>query len=111
MRPARSVASRVFVVLLIATLVVGGLVAVFLVSDAQRATHVEAERVTAATAVTLAASPLVTEALDAGDATFALEMANDKLRVDLQALAQPYSGQMLQILDDLIAAIEQNLES
>lgn len=67
MRPARSVASRVFVVLLIAALVVGGLVAVFLVIDAQRTTHAEAERVTAATAVTLAASPLVTEALDAGD--------------------------------------------
>lgn len=76
MRPARSVASRVFVVLLIATLVVGGLVAVFLVADAQRTTHAEAERVTEATAVTLAASPLVTEALEAGDvdaATRALE--------------------------------------
>ncbi|MDN3443333.1 ATP-binding protein [Microbacterium sp. APC 3901] len=67
MRPARSVASRVFVVLLIAALLVGGLVAVFLVIDAQRTTHAEAERVTAATAVTLAASPLVTEALATGD--------------------------------------------
>lgn len=76
MRPARSVASRVFVVLLIAALVVGGLVAVFLVTDAQRTTHTEAERVTAAAAVTLAVSPLVTDSLDAGDvdgATRALE--------------------------------------
>ncbi len=67
MRPARSIASRVFAVLLVAALVVGALVAVFLVIDAQRATHAEAERVTAATAVTLAVSPLVIDALEAGD--------------------------------------------
>ena len=64
MRPARSVASRVFLVLLVAALVVGGLVAVFLVVDAQRATHAEAERVTAATAFALAASPLVIGTLE-----------------------------------------------
>lgn len=67
MRPARSIASRVFAVLLVAALVVGALVAVFLVIDAQRATHAEAERVTAATAVTLAVSPLVIDTLEAGD--------------------------------------------
>lgn len=67
MRPARSIASRVFAVLLVAALVVGGLVAVFLVMDAQHTTHTEAERVTATTAVALATSPLVVDALEAGD--------------------------------------------
>lgn len=64
-RDTRSTASRVFLVLLAAAVVVGVLVAVFLVVDAQRATHAEAERVTAATAVTLASSPLVMDALEA----------------------------------------------
>lgn len=73
MRPARSIASRVFAVLLVAALVVGALVAVFLVIDAQRATHAEAERVTAATAVTLAVSPLVIDTLEAGDAATATQ--------------------------------------
>lgn len=73
MRPARSIASRVFAVLLVAALVVGALVAVFLVIDAQRATHAEAERVTAATAVTLAVSPLVIDTLEAGDAVTATQ--------------------------------------
>lgn len=75
-RDTRSIASRVFLVLLAAAVVVGALVAVFLVVDAQRATHAEAERVTAATAVTLASSPLVVEALatdEQADATRALE--------------------------------------
>lgn len=67
MRPARSIASRVFAVLLVAALVVGALVAVFLVVDAQRATHAEAERVTSTAAATLAVSPLVVAALAAGD--------------------------------------------
>ncbi|WP_311243351.1 ATP-binding protein [Microbacterium sp. WCS2018Hpa-23] len=75
-RDTRSTASRVFLVLLAAAVVVGALVAVFLVVDAQRATHAEAERVTAATAVTIASSPLVVEALateDQADATRTLE--------------------------------------
>ncbi|WP_194764208.1 sensor histidine kinase [Microbacterium sp. UFMG61] len=75
-RATRSIASRVFLVLLAAAVVVGALVAVFLVVDAQRATHAEAERVTAATAVTLASSPLVIDALEAGrpeEATRVLE--------------------------------------
>lgn len=75
-RDTRSTASRVFLVLLAAAAVVGILVAVFLVVDAQRATHAEAERVTAATAVTLASSPLVVDALatqDQADATRTLE--------------------------------------
>jgi len=75
-RDTRSTASRVFLVLLAAAAVVGILVAVFLVVDAQRAAHAEAERVTAATAVTLASSPLVVDALatqDQADATRTLE--------------------------------------
>ncbi len=66
-RTARSAASRVFLVLLAAAFVIGALVAVFLVVDAQRVAHAEAERVTAATAAALATSPLVTGALAAGD--------------------------------------------
>ncbi|WP_341934766.1 ATP-binding protein [Microbacterium sp. LWO14-1.2] len=72
----RSTASAVFLVVLAAAVVIGALVAVFLVVEAQRATHAEAERVTAATAVTLATSPVVAEALATGDtdaATRALE--------------------------------------
>lgn len=61
----RSAASRVFAVLLLAAVLIGALVAVFLVIEAQRATHAEAERVTAATAVTIAASPIVRDSLDA----------------------------------------------
>ncbi|MEV4667073.1 sensor histidine kinase [Microbacterium sp. LWO12-1.2] len=64
---ARSAASRVFLVLLAAALVLGVLVAVFLVIDAQRAIRAEAERVTSATAISLANSPVVTSALAAGD--------------------------------------------
>lgn len=63
----RSAASRVFVVLLVAAVVIGALVAVFLVAEAQRAIRAEAERVTAATAVSFAASPDVVSSLDVGD--------------------------------------------
>ena len=63
----RSAASRVFVVLLAVAVVIGALVAVFLVVEAQRAIRAEAERVTAAASVALAASPDVVSALDAGD--------------------------------------------
>lgn len=73
-RSASSTASRVFLVLLVAALVIGALVAVFLVVEAQRATHAEAERVTAATAQTLAASPVVREALESGDQASATNM-------------------------------------
>lgn len=64
---ARSAASRVFLVLLAAALIIGVLVAVFLVVDAQRAIRAEAERVTSATAIALANSPLVGSALASGD--------------------------------------------
>ncbi|WEK59571.1 MAG: ATP-binding protein [Candidatus Microbacterium colombiense] len=73
---ARSTASRVFLLVLAAVVVIGVAVAVFLVVEAQRATHAEAERVTAATAVTIASSPVVTFALEGADpesATIALE--------------------------------------
>ncbi len=52
---SRSTASRVFVVLLVAAVVIGALVAVFLVIEAQRSIRAEAERVTAATSASFAA--------------------------------------------------------
>ncbi|WP_029263627.1 MULTISPECIES: sensor histidine kinase [unclassified Microbacterium] len=64
---ARSTASRVFVVLLVAAVVIGALVAVFLVAEAQRTIRAEAERVTAATAVAFASSPLVVDGLRSSD--------------------------------------------
>lgn len=67
----RSTASRVFLVLLIAAVLLGALVAVFLVVEAQRATHSEAERATSVAAVSVAASPLVIDALESGDAAAA----------------------------------------
>ncbi|MBP3978157.1 ATP-binding protein [Microbacterium sp. BLY] len=65
--PERSAASRVFVLLLVTTVLLGILVAVFLVAEAQRAARAEAERVTAATAAAIAASPLVSSALETDD--------------------------------------------
>lgn len=113
--PAPSAASRVFLVLLGAVLLIGALVAVFLVIEAQRATLLEAERVTAATAATVARSPAVVDALASGDdeeATRALEpyaldilaeaglgfvtvMNADGIRVthpDLDEIGRPYLG-------------------
>lgn len=63
----RSTASRVFVVLLVAAVVIGALVAVFLVVEAQRSIRAEAERVTAATAASFASSPLVVDGLRSSD--------------------------------------------
>lgn len=63
----RSTASRVFVVLLGVAVVTGALVAVYLVVEAQRAIRAEAERVTAAAAISLAASPDVVSSLSEGD--------------------------------------------
>lgn len=63
----RSAASRVFVVLLVAAVVIGALVAVFLVVEAQRAIRAEAERVTAATAASFISSPLVVDGLRSSD--------------------------------------------
>ena len=65
--PGRSTASRVFLVLLVTAVIVGALVAVFLVVEAQRSIRAEAERVTAATAAAFAASPLVVAGLGSTD--------------------------------------------
>ncbi|NJI58695.1 GHKL domain-containing protein [Microbacterium oxydans] len=63
----RSTASRVFAVLLVAAVVIGALVAVFLVAEAQRSIRTEAERVTAAIAASFASSPLVVDGLRSSD--------------------------------------------
>lgn len=71
-----STASRVFFVLLVAAVVIGTLVAVFLVVDAQRSIRAEAERVTAAIAASFASSPLVVDgmrSIDRDTATQVLE--------------------------------------
>lgn len=86
-RGTRSTASAVFLVVLVAAVVIGALVAVFLVAEAQRATHAEAERVTAATAVTLATSPVVAEELATGDADAATR-ALEPYALDVIAAAQ-----------------------
>lgn len=72
--PARSAASRVFLVLLVAAAVIGALVAVFLVVEAQRSLRTEAERVTAATAASFAASPLVVDGLASTDTSAATQV-------------------------------------
>ena len=79
----RSAASRVFLILLLAALLIGGLVAVFLVVEAQRATHAEAERVTAATAETIAESRAVVDALAAA--------VDDTARSDATRALEPYA--------------------
>ncbi|WP_336640513.1 hypothetical protein [Microbacterium sp. USHLN272] len=114
-RTDRSAASRVFLVLLVSAVVIGALVALFLVVEAQRATRAEAERVTASTAVALAASPLVSssladadreratrtlepyalEVIDAAGLDFITIMTAAGLRVthpDLDEIGKPYLG-------------------
>ncbi|MEW2460842.1 sensor histidine kinase [Microbacterium sp. K41] len=65
--PGRSAASRVFAALVVTAVVVGALVALFLVVEAQRAVRSEAERLTAATAAALASAPDVVALLTRGD--------------------------------------------
>jgi hypothetical protein len=48
---------------------------------------------------------LLAKAVDSEVPSSALVIANGKLRDELLSLAQPYSSDMLQILDDLVAAI------
>ncbi|MFK3834145.1 ATP-binding protein [Microbacterium sp. NPDC087868] len=114
-RTDRSAASRVFLVLLVSAVVIGALVALFLVVEAQRATRAEAERVTASTAVALAASPLVSsslaeadreratrtlepyalEVIDAAGLDFITIMTTTGIRVthpDLDEIGKPYLG-------------------
>lgn len=82
-RRSDSVASRVFITLLIAAALVGALTTVFLAFENQRATRAEAERLTSAIAQSLAASPAVREALSSGNADSA------------SAMLQPYAGEVL----------------
>lgn len=73
---ARSIASRVFLMLLTAALIIGALVACFLVIETQRAVQAEAERVTAVAAAAVASSRDVADALrddEPAEATAALE--------------------------------------
>lgn len=84
---ARSAASRVFLVLLLAAVVIGALVAVFLVVETQRATRAEAERVTAATAATIAASTATVEALSA----VADAVGDGAARADATRVLEPYA--------------------
>ncbi|MFK0401434.1 ATP-binding protein [Microbacterium sp. NPDC090225] len=114
-RTARSAASRVFLVLLVSALLIGALVALFLVVEAQRATRAEAERVTSSTAIALAASPHVSSSLadadreratrtlepyaldviDAAGLDFITIMTTTGIRVthpDLDEIGKPYLG-------------------
>lgn len=83
MKSSGSYASRVFVALLVAALVVGAMTAALLVVEKQRATRAEAENLTSALARSLAASPVVLEELAGED----ISEASTRL--------QPYSQQVL----------------
>jgi sensor histidine kinase regulating citrate/malate metabolism len=72
-RRGTSAASRVFVVLVAAVVVVGALVALVLVFQAQRAVRAEAEGVTRALAETIAATDAVGRALGDDDASAQLQ--------------------------------------
>jgi sensor histidine kinase regulating citrate/malate metabolism len=72
-RRGTSAASRVFVVLVAAVVVVGAVVALVLVLQAQRAVRAEAERVTRALAETIAATDAVGRALGADGASAQLQ--------------------------------------
>lgn len=66
-RGTRSIASRVFLMLLSTALVIGVLVAGFLVIETQRGVQTEAERVTAVAAAAVASSADVVDALQQND--------------------------------------------
>ena len=72
-RRTPSAASRVFLVLLAAVVLVAAIVAALLVLEAQRAARAEAERVTRAVAETIAATDAVGDALPAEDASARLQ--------------------------------------
>ena len=78
-RGATSAASRVFVVLLAAVAVVGAVVAVLLVFEAQRAVRAEAERVTRALAETIAATDAVGRTVSQHDASAVLQPYAEKV--------------------------------
>jgi two-component system CitB family sensor kinase len=72
-RQTASAASRVFLVLLAAVVVVGAVVALILVFEAQQSVRAEAERVTRAVAETVAATDAVGQALSEPDASAELQ--------------------------------------
>jgi sensor histidine kinase regulating citrate/malate metabolism len=72
-RGSTSAATRVFLVLLGAVVVVGAVVALALVFEAQRAVRAEAERVTRALAETIATTDAVSQALSGPDAAASLQ--------------------------------------
>ena len=76
---AMSAATRVFLVLLGAVVLVGAVVAMVLVFEAQRAVRAEAERVTRALAETIAATDAVGEALSDDDAAAVLQPYAEKI--------------------------------
>ncbi|QIG41037.1 GHKL domain-containing protein [Microbacterium sp. 4R-513] len=78
-RGTTSAASRVFLVLLGAVVIVGTVVALLLVFEAQRAVRAEAERVTRALAETIAATDAVGTALSSGDASDELQPYAERL--------------------------------
>ena len=93
-RDVGSAASRVFVALLVAVVLVAAAVTGLLLSESQRAVRAEAERVTAAVAAALAASPDVGDALSAGpDATEMLQPVALRViaesRVDFVTIMRP----------------------
>jgi len=73
LRRATSAATGVVVVLLSAVAIVGALVAVLLVIDAQRGVRTEAERVTRPLAQTIATTDAVQQALPEADASSRLQ--------------------------------------
>lgn len=77
-----SAASRVFIALAASVLVVGAIVALLLVSEAQRAVRAEAERVTRAVAETIAATSTVSDALGAENASAALQPYAERLMTE-----------------------------
>ena len=81
-RRTPSAASRVFLVLLAAVVVVAAIVAALLVLEAQRAARAEAERVTRAVAETIAATDAVGEALPAADASDRLQPFAEKVMAE-----------------------------
>lgn len=82
-RKARaSAASRAFVAVTVSVLVVGVLVGVLLVVDAQRTARHEAETVTRSVAESLVAIPLVAEALVSPDATARLQPITEDIVAD-----------------------------
>ncbi|MBU4465400.1 MAG: hypothetical protein KKH75_06095, partial [Actinobacteria bacterium] len=72
-RAPGSAASRVFVVVTIAVAVLGALLAVLLVLDAQRAARAEAEGLTGSVARTIAAVPDIATALTGSDPSATLQ--------------------------------------